>query len=127
MAIKVTDLTPAEAVERIKADYPRDGNVMAANYDPDCPNDEDHDEDGTCHCWDGLTLDDVMTWVDGGVLDLDGFAQWGPFQLWEETDEPETPKHTLRPGSDMFHTMDCPACQDTPFTLSPRSETYWSA
>ena len=40
---------------------------------------------------------------------------------------PSTPKHTLRPGSDMFHTMDCPGCQDTPFTSSPRSETYWSS
>lgn len=25
------------------------------------------------------------------------------------------------------HDMDCPACQDTPFTLSPRSETYWAS
>lgn len=25
------------------------------------------------------------------------------------------------------HDMDCPACQGTPFTLSPRSETYWSS
>lgn len=24
------------------------------------------------------------------------------------------------------HDMDCPGCQDTPFTLSPRSETYWA-
>jgi uncharacterized CHY-type Zn-finger protein len=35
------------------------------------------------------------------------------------------PLHTLRPGSTMFHTMDCPGCQNTPFTASPRSETYW--
>jgi hypothetical protein len=25
------------------------------------------------------------------------------------------------------HDMDCPSCQDTPFTASPRSETYWSS
>ena len=25
------------------------------------------------------------------------------------------------------HDYDCPACQDTPFTASPRSETYWSS
>lgn len=25
------------------------------------------------------------------------------------------------------HDMDCPGCQSTPFTASPRSETYWSS
>lgn len=25
------------------------------------------------------------------------------------------------------HDMDCPGCRDTPFTASPRSETYWSS
>ena len=25
------------------------------------------------------------------------------------------------------HDYDCPGCIDTPFTLSPRSETYWSS
>jgi len=25
------------------------------------------------------------------------------------------------------HDMSCPACQDTPFTASPRSETYWAS
>lgn len=25
------------------------------------------------------------------------------------------------------HDYDCPACQDTPFTASPRSETYWAS
>ena len=25
------------------------------------------------------------------------------------------------------HDMDCPGCQDTPFTASPRSETYWAS
>lgn len=35
------------------------------------------------------------------------------------------PAHVLRNGSTMFHAMDCPGCANTPFTLSPRSETYW--
>lgn len=25
------------------------------------------------------------------------------------------------------HDMDCPGCEGVPFTLSPRSETYWSS
>jgi hypothetical protein len=25
------------------------------------------------------------------------------------------------------HDMDCPGCVDTPFTASPRSETYWAS
>lgn len=25
------------------------------------------------------------------------------------------------------HDLDCPGCVDTPFTASPRSETYWSS
>lgn len=25
------------------------------------------------------------------------------------------------------HDMDCPACQGTPYTASPRSETYWAS
>lgn len=25
------------------------------------------------------------------------------------------------------HDMTCPGCQDTPFTASPRSESYWSS
>lgn len=25
------------------------------------------------------------------------------------------------------HDYDCPGCQDTPFLISPRSETYWSS
>lgn len=25
------------------------------------------------------------------------------------------------------HDMDCPGCKDTPFTASPRSETYWAS
>jgi hypothetical protein len=25
------------------------------------------------------------------------------------------------------HDMDCPGCKDTPFLISPRSETYWSS
>ena len=25
------------------------------------------------------------------------------------------------------HDMDCPGCQNTPFTASPRSETYWAS
>jgi hypothetical protein len=35
--------------------------------------------------------------------------------------------HVLRKGSDMFHAMDCPGCEGTAFTASPRSETYWSS
>jgi hypothetical protein len=35
--------------------------------------------------------------------------------------------HVLRKGSDMFHAMDCPGCEGTSFTASPRSETYWSS
>jgi len=45
------------------------------------------------------------------------------------------PVHTVRgkvigeEGSPygVTHDMDCPGCQDTPFTASPRSETYWSS
>jgi hypothetical protein len=35
------------------------------------------------------------------------------------------PQHVLRTGSTMFHAMDCPGCVNTPFTASPRSESYW--
>lgn len=45
------------------------------------------------------------------------------------------PVHTVRgkpigpEGSPygVTHDMDCPGCVDTPFTASPRSETYWSS
>lgn len=44
------------------------------------------------------------------------------------------PRHTVRGQTSengwpygVTHDMDCPACQDTPFTLSPRSETYWAS
>lgn len=43
------------------------------------------------------------------------------------SEDPKSEVHVLRPGSDMFHAMDCPGCMNTPFTLSPRSETYWSS
>jgi hypothetical protein len=52
---------------------------MAANYDP-------NGEEGE---WDGLTIDDVETFlVDPsddpmtGPVELDSFAEWGPFELW---------------------------------------------
>jgi hypothetical protein len=47
--------------------------------------------------------------------------------------EPPRPVHTIRgkpigPEGSAYgvtHDMDCPGCRDIPFTLSPRSETYW--
>jgi hypothetical protein len=87
----VRDLTPGEAA--LYACDPRNDNgredwflVMAQNYDQDCPNIEDHDPDGTCHCWDGITAEDVETWTEDGKVDLAGFAEWGPFQLWADAD-----------------------------------------
>ena len=49
--------------------------------------------------------------------------------------EPARPVHTVRgkvigpEGSPygVTHDSDCPGCIDTPFTASPRSETYWSS
>ncbi len=45
------------------------------------------------------------------------------------------PVHTVRGGKPaaefggygVTHDMDCPGCQGTSFTASPRSETYWSS
>jgi len=51
----------------------------------------------------------------------------GILAAYSDTATEDEPVHTLRPGSDMFHTMDCPGCQGTSFTASPRSETYWSS
>jgi hypothetical protein len=57
---------------------PRNGrddtvHVMAANYDPD----------GEPGEWDGISAEDVITWTrDDGSIDLDGFEQWGPFEVW---------------------------------------------
>lgn len=70
-------------------------NVMAYNYDQDCPNVADHTfvaihndsdprlcyMDEVCECWDGITAEDVETWTDDGVVDEEGFAEWGPFEL----------------------------------------------
>lgn len=47
----------------------------------------------------------------------------------------ERPVHTVRGKAigpegvpyGTTHDMDCPACQGTPFTASPRSETYWAS
>jgi hypothetical protein len=93
VSITRTPLTTEEAIARIRADYPRDGNVMAQNYDHDCPNSDDHTIDPVtgfevCECWDGLTVDDIDTWTDNGAVDLDGFAQWGQFELWLEDPQP---------------------------------------
>jgi hypothetical protein len=46
-----------------------------------------------------------------------------------------SPVHTVKGGKPasiyggygVTHDMDCPGCQDTSFTASPRSETYWSS
>ena len=77
MSIIRTPLTVNEAIDRIRADYPNDGNVMAANYDP-------NGEEGE---WDGLTVDDIETWTDNatGLVDHEGFGYWGPFELWLES------------------------------------------
>lgn len=48
---------------------------------------------------------------------------------------PAAPVHTVRGRAigpegvpyGTTHDMDCPACQGTPFTASPRSETYWAS
>jgi hypothetical protein len=56
--------------------------------------------------------------------------------IWRE--DPRTyrlyPQHTVkgeyrREGwpYGTTHDMSCPGCQDIPFTLSPRSETYWAS
>ena len=45
------------------------------------------------------------------------------------------PKHTVKGGKPaaiyggygVTHDMDCPGCEGTSFTASPRSETYWSS
>lgn len=54
--------------------------------------------------------------------------------LWvEDTNHILRPQHKIRGeiGAKgeygQRHDMDCPGCQDTPFTLSPRSETYWAS
>ena len=77
-----TPLTAKRPSPDIRADYPADGNVMAQNYDSDCPNYEDHEigPDGyeICECWDGLTVDDIDTWTEpDGSIDVAGFEPTG--------------------------------------------------
>ncbi len=77
-------LTAQEAIDILRAGVPAGADVMAQNYDPDCPNFEDHGPNGECECWDGLTLDDVETFLetDGVTVDVENFAEWGPFEYW---------------------------------------------
>lgn len=52
-----------------------------------------HINENPCRCWDGLTIDDVETWTgEGGLVDLNGFADWGPFQLQWDGEDPGEPR-----------------------------------
>jgi hypothetical protein len=100
--MKATPLTAQQAVDHLIAN-PTSDNVMAQNYDPDCPNDADHDPiTGECRCWDGLTIEDVATWTENGVVDVAGFAEWGPFALW--TNEDDQPASAVDIIADHFAT-----------------------
>ena len=56
-------------------------------------------------------------------------------QRYAETRPVTTPAHTVRGGKDasiygaygINHDMDCPGCKDTPYLISPRSDTYWTS
>jgi hypothetical protein len=89
IVIKREVITTEQAILYLVNGHPADTEVMAQNYDSDCPNYEDHDidpdtGDEVCECWDGLDAEDVETWrdEDSNLVDREGFAEWGPFALW---------------------------------------------
>jgi hypothetical protein len=92
------DITAAEAVEwALDPRNDRTLYVMAQTYDRDCQNVDDHIVDPVtgeevCECWDGITSDDVATWVEDGRVDIDGFSEWGPFRLVWDGPEPVAPR-----------------------------------
>lgn len=66
---------------------------------------------------------------------LKGFAMGVVAAVRKQVAEVTTPEHTVRGGKNariyggygITHDMDCPGCKDTPYTSSPRSETYWAS
>lgn len=58
-----------------------------------------------CRCYDGITSDDVDTWTEGGTVDVDGFAEWGPFILsWDGDADPGQPRSfTPQEALDAIH------------------------
>ena len=67
-----------------------------------------------------------------GAPDVDG-GDLGNYGADSPAGRDVFPVHTRNGKADgpwdygMTHDMDCPGCKDTPFTASPRSETYWSS
>ena len=55
-----------------------------------------------CRCYDGIYPDDVQSCMTDGVVDIEDFAVWGPFQLWWEGErDPGPPREwSAREGLD---------------------------
>ncbi len=88
-------------------------------------------EGGPSKYSDGLFIDFGAGWK----LDAGEAALLYGFAVGVLAARPAKPVHTVHGKAigpegvpyGTTHDMDCPACQDTPFTASPRSETYWAS